>query len=186
MGMVCKAMFRGLSAIRSHSLVLRPVLAAVSLSSALLPPFASCCRRTDLPLFTLRSSDTEVLTCGCTLRAGSIQYAESMVRSSAGPRATCEYDGLALAVAGRCACMLAGPSVAREYVSKYNYARAQTFASNDHARTRALLAVLLAVYSQTHLTCKELGQCSKLRIRCPFWDPRDFSPQYLPFLVTSF
>ena len=54
---------------------------------------ASCCRRIHLPLFTLRSSDTEVLTCGCTLRAGSIQYAESMVRSSAGPRATCEYDG---------------------------------------------------------------------------------------------
>ena len=55
---------------------------------------------------------------------------------------------LALAVAGRCTCMLAGPSVARECASKCNYARAQTVARNDHARTRALLAGLLAVYVQ--------------------------------------
>ena len=185
-------MFRGLSAIRSHSQELFALFWPPFLSLRLffLPlPLAAAA---PIPLFTLRSSDTEVLTCGCTLRARECTVCREP-RSGAQPVpcATCEYDRYShSAAAGRCACMLGlGPSAARECASKCNYARAQTVFRKERSIMpvpRALLAVLLAVYSQTHLTCKELGQCSKLRIRCPFGDPRDFSPQYLPFLVTSF
>jgi hypothetical protein len=48
--------------------------------------------------------------------------------------------------------------VAREYACKYSYVRVQTFASNDHARTRTLL--------QCSFSC----QCSLLASECD--DPR--------------
>jgi hypothetical protein len=117
------------------------------------------------------------------------------------PRATCmrvrrPILRVALAVAGRCTstCILAlrslrGPRVCTQAGNlKYNYVRVQILQTcNDHARTRTLLAVLLAVYLCTvasHL--QRARQFSKLRIGYPFWDPGNFSPQYLPFLVTSF
>ena len=50
-------------------------------------------------------------------------------------------------LAGRCTCILAGPSLAREY-ARATTCEYRVLVSNDHARTRTLLAGLLAVYLQ--------------------------------------